>query len=140
MKQLTTIQNYIFAAGAVLMVIGVGCVVFRIMPDLTSIVFAIGAIAFAIIQMSQRYNGQDLTIRRLRKLMVIGDFCFIISALLCLEFEYKVLAPYFYSDLSQWEFYTQYIYNNWVIPLLIGAVIELYTTHRISYELNKIEH
>ena len=33
--------------------------------------------------------------------------------------------------------YVTYINNNWVILLLIAAVIEIYTTHRISNELDK---
>ena len=30
-----------------------------------------------------------------------------------------------------------YIHNNWVVLLLIAAIIEIYTTHRISNELKK---
>jgi hypothetical protein len=33
--------------------------------------------------------------------------------------------------------YLQYVYNKWVITLLIAAILQLYTTHRISHELEK---
>ena len=33
--------------------------------------------------------------------------------------------------------YITYIYNKWVIALLIAAVLEVYTTHRLSHELEK---
>ena len=137
MKELGKIQNYCFAAGALLMVVGVGCVVLGVLPHLMSVVFAIGAITFALLQMSQTYSGNSMTIKRLRKIMVIGDICFILAAILQLEHCYKFLAPHFYSNIDGMMFYTQYIYNNWVVPLLIGAVLEMYTTHRISSELKK---
>lgn len=33
--------------------------------------------------------------------------------------------------------YITYIYNKWVVVLLIAAVLEVYTTHRLSSELAK---
>lgn len=119
------------------MVVGVGCLVFAVLPQLTSVVFAVGAITFSLLQMSQVYEGQSLTLRRLRRIMVIADVCFIVSALLALEYVYKVIAPLFYTSMEAWQFYAQYIYNNWVVPLLIGAIFELYSINRISYELKK---
>ena len=33
--------------------------------------------------------------------------------------------------------YIQYVYNKWVLLLLIAALLEIYTTHRIGNELKK---
>lgn len=33
--------------------------------------------------------------------------------------------------------YMKYVNNNWVVTLLIAAIIEMYTMHRISAELRK---
>ena len=33
--------------------------------------------------------------------------------------------------------YLTYVYNKWVVFLLIAAILELYTVHRISNELKK---
>ena len=38
--------------------------------------------------------------------------------------------------LSQID-YLQYIYNKWVVLLLIAALLQIYVTHRIDHELNK---
>lgn len=38
---------------------------------------------------------------------------------------------------ANYETYITYFYNKWVVFLLIAALLELYTTHRISYELKK---
>ena len=39
----------------------------------------------------------------------------------------------------QWLVYVVYASRNWVALLLVGALLEMYTTHRISYELGKEE-
>jgi len=36
-----------------------------------------------------------------------------------------------------WQYHVQWVHNNWVVLLLAGAVIELYTTHRIQHEEEK---
>ena len=38
--------------------------------------------------------------------------------------------------LSQIDYIT-YIYNKWVLTLLIAAILQLYSTHRIDSELAK---
>ena len=64
--------------------------------------------------------------------MMIGDVCFIIAGLLMLENAFLML----YRVLP-WDIWLKYCWNNWVIALLIAAILEMYTSHRISYELKK---
>lgn len=137
MKQLNTIQNYIFLFGALMMVVGTGCVVFGLYIHAMSIVFCIGSICFALMQLSQTYEGKNLTIKRLRGLMTIGDICFIFSGLLMIENVYHLAYPYIATTIDGYNNYIHYVHNNWVILLLIGAVFEIYTTNRIAYELKK---
>ncbi|MCQ2220763.1 MAG: hypothetical protein MJZ12_05185 [Prevotella sp.] len=137
MRQLNTIQNYIFLIGALMMVVGTGCVVFGIFIHSMSIVFCIGAISFSLMQLSQTYEGNNTTIKRLRSLMTIGDICFMLSGIMMIESVYHLIFPYMAASIDGYNFYVHYIHNNWVILLLIGAVFEIYTTNRISYELKK---
>lgn len=139
MKQLNTIQNYIFLISAVMMVVGVGCVVFGIMPKVTAIVFAVGTITFALLQMSQVYDGNNLSLKRLRRIMVMADIAFIISGLLMIENVYRIFFPHIAKTIDGYNTYVHVVHNNWVVALLIGAVIELYTTHRIAYIIKKEE-
>lgn len=134
MKELSNIQQIIVAVGATLMVIGVGCYVFSFMPKVFSVVFMVGAVLFAGMQMIQASydDGSSVTLRRLKRIMIIGDFCFILSGLLMLENTYMVLYQYL-----SWEIWLQYCWNNWVVILLVAAILELYTSHRISHELKK---
>lgn len=141
MRQLNKIQTIIFALGALLMVIGVGCVVFGVtMPVLRksgAVVYSIGAVCFACMQMSQVYTGSSIVVRRLRRIMVFADVCFIIAAILMLENAFLIVFPYFTDTIDGYNAYIHYVYNNWVVALLIAAVLEVYTIHRISYEMKK---
>ena len=137
MRQLSTLQNYILLIGAIMMVAGVGCIVIGIMPKATSIVFCVGAISFALMQMTQTYEGNNVTLRRLRHIMVLADIAFIISGLLMLENVYKFFFPLFANTIEGYNTYIHVVYNNWVVALLVGAVLEIYTTHRIAYVIRK---
>ena len=128
MKQLNNWQNAIFLTGALLMVIGAGGSLpgWSVAPYL----FALGAIGFTSMQMLQRYEGQNFVIRRLRRIMLLSDVMFLVSALLMFANQGNALHL---SHLT----YLQYVYNKWVVTLLIAAILQLYTTHRISHELEK---
>lgn len=128
MKQLSRSQNVIFLLGALLMVIGAGTSLLG--WGSSPFIYAIGAIGFTSMQMLQRYEGSNFTIRRLRRMMLISDFLFLLSALLMFANIGNFLG------LSQVT-YMNYIYNKWVITLLVAAILQLYSTHRIDKELAK---
>lgn len=124
-------------AGAVLLVLGAVLYVFNLFSG-AAWIFTVGAVAFASMQMLQTYSGSNFTVRRLRRILTVGDVLFVVSALFMLENTYRVLLPLF---SSWWEngyyHYVTYIYNNWVVLLLVAAMLELYATHRIANELDK---
>ncbi len=130
MKQLSKIENIIFLVGAILMVAGsaAGVFVARCAPW----VFGIGALMFVGMQLKQTYNGSSTTIHRLRSILIFSDIAFLAAAFLMFENQYRMLG------LSQIQF-AQYIHNNWVVALLIGAIVQLYATHRLGKELEKEE-
>ena len=78
MKQLNKIENIIFLVGSVLMVVGSGAQLF--VQRWAPYVFAMGAIAFVLMQLKQRYEGRNVVIRRLRRMMITSDvFFFVVS-------------------------------------------------------------
>jgi hypothetical protein len=93
-------------------------------------IFAIGAVCFSSMQMLQRYEGQNFTIRRLRRMMLISDVLFLVAALLMFASKGN------YFGLS-YITYIEYVYNKWVVVLLIAALLQLYSMHRIGSELEK---
>lgn len=122
-----------------MMVAGVGCIVFGIMPKVMSIVFAIGTISFALMQMSQVYDGNNITLKRLRRIMIFANIAFIISGLLMIENVYHFFFPFVANTMEGYNNYVHVVHNNWVVALLVGAVLEIYTTHRIGYVMKKEE-
>ena len=128
MRPLSKLQNTIFLVGGLLMVIGAGSslLMWRWAPYL----FAVGALGFASMQMLQRYEGKDVTIRRLRRMMLLSDVLFLVAALLMFANQGNVFGL---SHIT----YVQYIYNKWVVVLLIAAILQLYSSHRIGHELQK---
>lgn len=124
-------------AGSVLMIIGAGLYVFGV-QNIAPMIFAPGTVAFFVMQLQQGYDGTDITLRRLRRIMLAGGCFFLIAALLMTENSYHFVFPYFLNmGIDGYNAYLNYIHNNWVVALLVGAVLQLYSTHRISSELAK---
>lgn len=125
--------------GGALMVIGACCYCFMLQHNVVCWIFLAGAVLFSVMQCMQTYEGRDLTIRRLKKIMNMADILFVISGILMVDSTYGFLLPLFhdYSGNAGYYTYISYVYNKWVILMLIAAVLEVYTTHRISHELGK---
>ena len=128
MRQLSKIETALLLLGGMLMVIGAGATVFQ--QSWAPYVFAPGALLFASMQMHQSYEGTNFTIRRLRRIMLISDILFLIAALMMFANQ----ANFFGMDFL---IYIKYVHNNWIIVLLLAAILQLYTSHRIANELEK---
>ena len=128
MRQLSRVESIIFLVGGLLMVIGAGTSLLT--WGAAPYVFALGALCFTAMQMKQRYDGQNVTIRRLRRMMLISDVLFLVSALLMFASQRNIFGL---DHIT----YLQYVYNKWVVTLLIAAILQLYSFHRIGQELAK---
>ena len=128
MNRLNRLQTIIFLAGGLLMVAGAALGLFY--PALAPYVFGIGAVGFTSMQMLQRYEGTNFTIRRLRRIMLLSDVLFLVAAVL-------MFASLGNSLGIDHITYMQYVYHKWVPVLMIAAVLQLYATHRIDSELAK---
>ena len=128
MKQLSRVESAIFLLGGLLMVIGAGASLLAWVG--APYVFALGALCFTAMQMKQRYDGQNVTIRRLRRMMLISDVLFLVSALLMFASQRNIFGL---DHIT----YLQYVYQKWVVTLLIAAILQLYSYHRIGQELVK---
>lgn len=138
MKQLSKIQSIIFLAGGALMVIGVGCCVLQAAPLVMCWVFLLGAVMFATMQLLQVYEGRELTVRRLKKTQNLSDILFIVSGIILADTVYANAGHSFFRGFfTNQETYITFLYNKWVVLLLIAAILEVYTAHRIEHELSK---
>jgi hypothetical protein len=121
-------ETFLLLLGGMLMVIGSGASLF--MQAWAPYIFAPGALLFAAIQMRQTYEGKNITIRRLRRIMLMSDVLFLIAALLMFASQANFLGLDFLI-------YLKYVHNNWIVVLLVAAILQLYTSHRIANELEK---
>ena len=117
-------------AGGLLMVAGSGASLF--LQSWAPYVFAPGALLFAAMQMRQRYEGKDFTVRRLRRMMLLSDALFLVAALLMFANQSNFLGLDYLS-------YIKYVHNNWIVVLLVAAVLQLYSSHRIANELENTQ-
>ena len=128
MRELNKLQTAIFLFGGILMAVGAGTTLLG--WGSAPYIFAFGAVGFSSMQMLQRYEGQNFTIRRLRRMMLLSDVLFLVAALLMFASKGN------YFGLS-YITYIEYVYNKWVVVLLIAALLQLYSMHRIGSELEK---
>ena len=128
MRELNKLQTAIFLFGGILMAVGAGTTLLG--WGSAPYIFAIGALGFSSMQMQQRYEGQNFTIRRLRRMMLLSDVLFLVATLLMFASKGNFLGLSYIT-------YIEYVYNKWVIVLLIAALLQLYSMHRIGSELEK---
>lgn len=114
--------------GGLLMVVGSGAYVLS--RQWASYTYATGAVLFVAMQMRQRYDGPRFTVRRLRRIQLVSDFLFLAAGLLMFADESNFLGLDYMT-------YLRYVHNNWVMVLLVAAVLQLYSGHRIANELEK---
>lgn len=120
-------------AGGLLMVVGVGCYVFMFAAQIVCWIALVGSILFATMQMMQTYEGQNPTIKRLKNILNLADLLFVFAGLLMVDNAYGFFRSLFDNQID----YLTYLYNKWVILLLIAAIVEVYAMHRIDHELKK---
>lgn len=97
---LMIIGALLLLAGAALMITG-----WTLAPYL----FCVGALLFAAMQMTDRYEGQDITVKRLRRQQLIGSLMLLVTGVLMFVERH----------------------NGWIVTLTIAAVIQLYTAFRM---------
>jgi hypothetical protein len=128
MRQLSKTETFILLIGGLLMVIGAGGSMF--LQSWAAYIFAPGALMFAAMQMRQSYDGNNFTIRRLRRILLTSDVFFLLAGLLMLANQSN------FFGISQ-LIYIKYVHNNWIVVLLVAAILQLYASHRIANELEK---
>ena len=126
MRQLNKIENTILLFGAVMMVIGSGANIFA--QPWAPYVFGMGTVGYVLMQLKQKYEGSNVAIKRLRRMVIISDVCLLLAAVMM----FANMDNLFRLDAVT---YIKYVHNNWVVVLLVAAMLQLYTSHRISKEI-----
>ena len=133
MKQLNRFQSILFAIGGMLMVIGAGCFAFMWQQQVVCWLFLAGASMFTLMQSMQTYEGSNFVIRRLKRIQAVANTFFMLAGILMVDTAYMFFRPLFNSSIA----YIDFLYNKWVVLLLIAAFLEIYSMHRIDSEMKK---
>lgn len=120
MKKLNKLQNFIFMAGALLLLAGAATYVTG--WSLSFYMFCVGACAFSAMQLAAGYEGHNLVIKRLRVQQIFGALMLLLTAVLMAMNTFQV------------GFARR---NEWMVSLAVACVLELYTAFRIPSELEK---
>ena len=110
---MSKIYQIVQGVGAVLLLVGAMLQITR--WELSPILYTIGAVMFAYVQVMTRYEGKNLIIRRLRRQQILAAVLLVFAGVLM--------------------FVTKH--NEWVLCLTVAAILELYTAFRIPSELEK---
>ena len=110
---MSKIYQIVQGVGAVLLLVGAMLQITR--WELSPILYTIGAVMFAYVQVMTRYEGKNLIVRRLRRQQILGAVLLVFAGVLM--------------------FMTKH--NEWVLCLTVAAILELYTAFRIPSELEK---
>jgi hypothetical protein len=110
---MSKIYQIVQGVGAVLLLVGAMLQITR--WELSPILYTIGAVMFAYVQVMSRYEGKNLIVRRLRRQQILGAVLLVFAGVLM--------------------FVTKH--NEWVLCLTVAAILELYTAFRIPSELEK---
>ena len=122
-------QSAVFIVGALLTVAGAATGLFD--RWLAPWLFVPGVLCYVSMQMLQRYEGRNLTLRRLRRIMIISDLLLVVAAVIMVAGLPSNPFSLDYLSLGR------YMVNGWVVVLLIAAVLQLYTIYRIDMELKR---
>ena len=128
MRTLSKWETMTMLLGGLLMVIGSGAYVF--MQSWAPYAFVAGSVAFVFMQLRQKYEGDNLAVRRLRHILLLSDVLFLAAGFLMIANQ----SNFLHLDLLT---YIKYVHNNWVVVLLVAAILQLYASHRIANEMEK---
>ena len=96
-----------------------------------------GSILYVVVQRLTSIRSKDIAVSRLQSIQLLSGFCLIISSLLLIEQYNGFVMPIMVSDINSYYNYLRIVHNNWVVMLFVGALLQLYTTNRLSHEQQK---
>lgn len=137
MKELSSFERLCFYAGFIAMIIGGFCYALFLIPLISCWLMLGGALLFGYSQYRQKYLGNSFVIKRLRRYLLTANALLVLSGLFMAENTYHLLMKSFVNNIGNYMLYVNIFHNNWVILMLIGALLLVYTTIRISNELQK---
>lgn len=146
MKRNNKVIGILMAAGGVLMVFSAALIMassFFIedpsvcvsIHDIVPWIFLPATVVYVVMQRMLNTKTDSFILRRLYAIQLLSGVCFIVAALLLIEQYNGFLLPLVVNEMNSYYNYLRFVHNNWVVMMLVGALLQLYSTHRISNEV-----
>lgn len=125
MKPLNKIQSLIQQIGGILLLVGAVLPLHAPFSPYAPYVLTSGAVLFGTMQLMNKYEGKDITVKRLRRQQLLGALLLVAAGVLMLCSLYRI------GPCQQ---------DEWLAALAIGTVLEVYTSFRLPAALKKAQH
>lgn len=127
-----TIGGVLLLVGAMVMITG---------WDYAPYIYLLGSVMFASAQMSDRYDGDDMILKRLRLQQVLGSILLVITGFLMFSGNYhqQLMFNNSMNDTLRSFLLTLTARNSWIVTLCIATLFELYSSFRIDARNKELE-
>ena len=127
-----TIGGVLLLVGAMVMITGWGYAPY---------IYLLGSVMFASAQLSDRYNGDDMILKRLRLQQVLGSILLVITGFLMFSSNYhqQLMFNNSMNDTLRSFLLTLTARNSWIVTLSIATLFELYSSFRIDARNKELE-
>jgi hypothetical protein len=131
--------NVMMTIGGVLLL--VGAMVMITGWDYAPYIYLLGSVMFASAQMSDRYDGDDMILKRLRLQQVLGSILLVITGFLMFSSNYhqQLMFNNSMNDTLRSFLLTLTARNSWIVTLCIATLFELYSSFRIDARNKELE-
>lgn len=127
-----TIGGVLLLVGAMAMITG---------WDFAPYIYLFGSVMFASAQMSDRYDGDDMILKRLRLQQVLGSILLVITGFLMFSGNYhqQLMFNNSMNDTLRTFLLSLTAKNSWIVTLCIATLFELYSSFRIDARNKELE-
>lgn len=127
-----TIGGVLLLVGAMVMITG---------WDYAPYIYLLGSVMFASAQMSDRYDGDDMILKRLRLQQVLGSILLVITGFLMFSGNYhqQLMFNNSMNDTLRTFLLSLTAKNSWIVTLCIATLFELYSSFRIDARNKELE-
>lgn len=127
-----TIGGVLLLVGAMVMITG---------WEYAPYIYLLGSVMFASAQMSDRYDGDDMILKRLRLQQVLGSILLVITGFLMFSGNYhqQLMFNNSMNDTLRSFLLTLTARNSWIVTLCIATLFELYSSFRIDARNKELE-
>ena len=127
-----TIGGVLLLVGAMVMITG---------WEYAPYIYLLGSVMFASAQLSDRYDGDDMILKRLRLQQVLGAVLLVVTGFLMFSGNYhqQLMFNNSMNDTLRSFLLTLTARNSWIVTLCIATLFELYSSFRIDARNKELE-